>query len=81
VACPMREVGSSKEAGSLGQVRQEPLNPCRETLREQAIARPRSSSPVSLSGSGEVCWLLFDILRCATFLNGVFPSQPIEISQ
>ena len=26
------------KAGSLGQVRQEPLNPCRESRREQAIA-------------------------------------------
>jgi hypothetical protein len=26
---------------------------------------------VSLSGSGVVCWSLFDILRSAMFLNGV----------
>jgi hypothetical protein len=30
---------------------------------------------VSLIGSGAVCWSLFDILRCATLLNGIRPSQ------
>ena len=43
--CPDEGSGKQIEAGSLGQVRQEPLNPCRETLREQAIARPGSYLP------------------------------------
>jgi hypothetical protein len=30
---------------------------------------------VSPIGSGAVCWSLFDILRCATLLNGIRPGQ------
>jgi hypothetical protein len=30
---------------------------------------------VSPIGSGVVCWSLFDILRCAMFLNGIRPGQ------
>jgi hypothetical protein len=34
---------------------------------------------VSPSGSAHFCWSLFDILRSATLLNGIFPVRPIEI--
>jgi hypothetical protein len=54
------------EAGSLGQVRQVPLNPCRESRREHSHCTTRKlyafASPI---GSSIFCWLLFDILRCA----------------
>jgi hypothetical protein len=41
------------EAGSLGQVRQVPLNPCRESRREHTIARPGEKSPRANIGSGK----------------------------
>ena len=62
VACLKRKW----EAGSLGQVRQVPLNPCRESRREHSHCKTQEVlSPVSPSGSGIDCWLLFEILRSA----------------
>ena len=72
VACLKRKW----EAGSLGQVRQVPLNPCRESRREHSHCKTQEVlSPVSPSGSGVVCWLLFEILRSAMLSRPDFPAD------
>ena len=60
-ACPVKSNGS-REAGSLGQVRQVPLIPCRESFREHPIARPEEYILASQYWLGQ-SWSLFENWR------------------
>jgi len=59
MACPMREVGSWFVGSDWGGEYRSP-DPCRESRREQAIARPERRNPFAhLSGASQLCWSIF----------------------
>ena len=67
---PMREVGSWFVGSDRDCVDRVP-DPCRESRREQAIARPERRNPFAhLSGASQLCWSIFDIYALCDALKG-----------